>query len=431
MITIKPFKGYRPKKEFYKDVVSQPYDVLTREEYREIAEKNPKSYIHIVRPEVDCPPDASMYSEDVYNKGKENLNLFIEKGYLVEDEKPSFYIYKQVMGSHSQVGFIGGISIYDYDQNRVKKHEKTRQDKEDDRIKHIETLNAHTGPSFLVYKSKESLDSILLEKIKAAPEVSITTEDNIVHELWKIDDQSTIDTIVAEFKKLDCLYIADGHHRSKASAAVGLKRDKTENSKDACPSNAAQRNDQGKEENEYKYMMAVIFPDNMLKILAYNRSVADLNGLSKEEFLDKVTGAFEVKEVPSNDETGGFKPASPTKIGMYLDGKWYELTAKADYINSDPVDSLDVAILQDNVLSPLLGVTDPRKDKRINFIGGMRGTDYLKNLVDSGKYAVAFSMYPTTMEQLLDVADANKLMPPKSTWFEPKLRSGMVTHMLD
>lgn len=392
---------------------SLPYDVLTEEEYRAIAEKNEKSFVHVIRPEVDCPLEMDIHDEAVYQKGRENLNAFIEKGYLVQDGEPAYYVYRQIMGEQSQIGFLTGVYVGDYDKGLVKKHENTREDKEKDRIKHIEVLNAHAGPSFLVYRSKAELDKILLEYNETAPEVSITAEDGIVHDLWVVRDSALIEKITALFKEVDALYIADGHHRTKASAVVGLKR-KADG-----------------ETAESQYIMSVIFPDNMLKILPYNRAVKDLNGLNVDELKAKIGENFTIEEVEANEADGGYQPANIKEIGMYLEGKWYLLKAKDAITNNDPVKSLDVSLLQDYVLAPLLSIDDPRLSDRISFIGGIRGTGYLKKIVDSGKYGVAFSMYATSMNQLLDVADADMLMPPKSTWFEPKLRSGMVVHLLD
>lgn len=414
MAKIKPFLGVRPAAEKILDVASPPYDVLNSTEAREQVVDKPNSFLHVVKPEVDLPQDVDIYDERVYQKGRENLYKMLNDGVLIQDEKPCFYLYRLIMGDVDQIGLVASASIEDYENGIIKKHEHTRAVKEADRIKHVDTLNANTGPVFLTYRARKDINDLVEEILKENPLYDIETEDGIKHVFWKIDQQNDIEKITSIFNEIDFLYVADGHHRSASGTKVGQTR--RENNPDHTG------------EEEYNYFLSVIFPDNQLYIMDYNRVVKDLNGLATEEFLNKVEQKFEVK-LYSNKES--YKPKSLHKIGMYLDGKWYELTAKdGSFAEDDPVRSLDVAILQDNLLHPILGIGDPRKDNRIDFVGGIRGLDELSNRVDNGE-AVAFSMFPTSIEQLMAIADADEVMPPKSTWFEPKLRSGIITHLLD
>lgn len=417
MIRIKPFKALRPKKELYSKIASLPYDVLTDEECRKITSDNPLSFLKVIRSEVDFSSDIDPHSDIVYKKAKSNLDEFIKNGYLEQDKKPYFYVYRIKNKVSSQIGFISVVSVDDYDNGLIKKHEKTREEKVNDRINHIDKVNAQTGFVFLTYRSRDTLNRILEEIQNSEVEAEFTSDDEITHTFWVIKDEQLINKIIEEFKKIPYLYIADGHHRSVAASSVAKMRHDNNNGK--------------REENESDYFLSIIFPHDCLKILSYNRVVKDLNGKTVEEFLKKLESSFVVKQVDPNCENDGYNPDSSKKIGMYLQNQWYLLTPKHCIIDKDPVASLDVSILQNYILDPLLNIKDPRTDERIDFIGGVRGTGYLKKIVDTGKYKVSFSMYPTTVQQLMDVADADKLMPPKSTWFEPKPRSGLAIHLLD
>ncbi|OGL41116.1 MAG: hypothetical protein A2161_07900 [Candidatus Schekmanbacteria bacterium RBG_13_48_7] len=412
MITIKAFKGVRPDKEFALKVASPPYDVVNSEEAREIAKDNLFCFLHVVKPEIDLDPNLNPYDERVYQKGKENLYSLIKKGILVQDKEDHLYIYRQKMGDHVQTGIVACSSADDYMEDRIKKHELTREVKEKDRIKHVYTLNANTGPVFLTYKAINKIDKIVAEAVKNKPVYDFVSDDGVKHTFWVIENKITIDQLINEFSKIDRVYVADGHHRS-ASAAKVRDVKKAEN-----PDHSGNE--------EYNYFLSVLFPHNQLAIMPYNRVVKDLNGMTKNVYLEKISTNFEIVE------KGLKKPSAKHFICMYLDGQWMTLKAKSSIImEKDPVKSLDVSILQDNLLTPVLGIGDPRKDDRIDFIGGIRGTDELEKLVNSRKFAIAFSMYPTSVEQLIAIADAGKLMPPKSTWFEPKLKSGLVIHLLD
>ncbi len=412
MVRIKPFKGVRPVKEFVDKIASPPYDVINTEEAREIAKDNPLSFLHVVRPEIDLDPSIDIYDERVYQKAKENLDNLMREGYLVQDEKDYLYVYMQKMGDHIQTGIVGCAWADDYFEDRIKKHEFTREDKEKDRIKHVYTTNANTGPVFLTYKAKEQIDKIVNEITKTEPEYHFVSDDGVEHTFWVIKDDATIERLEKLFDEIPYVYIADGHHRSASGAKVREWR-KKEN-----PNHTG--------DEEYNYFLAVYFPHNQLQILPYNRAIRDLNGLNKEEFLKKVEKSFKV------EKTGKKSPDKVHEISMYLDGEWYSITPKPEIVDEkDPVKSLDVYILQEYLLAPILGIENPRKSDRITFVGGIRGTGELEKMVDSGDFAVAFSMYPTTVEQLMAIADAGKVMPPKSTWFEPKLKSGLIVHLLD
>ncbi len=408
MAIIKPFRGFRPSKKA-ELVASPPYDVLNSKEAREMAKGNPLSFLHIVKPEIDLPENVDLYDAQVYAKGRENLDKFIAHGTLMQDRKPCLYIYAQTMNGRTQYGLVAAVSAEEYDKGLIRKHELTRKDKEEDRTRHIETLGATTGPAFLTYPDRKDLDD-KIASLTAAPAVyHFTTSDGITHDFWVIHEDKDIEFISAIFKDIAVLYIADGHHRS-ASAANVARRKKAENAYHT-----------GQE--SYNYFLAVIFPAGQLYVMDYNRLVKDLNGLSEEEFFAKLAEKFDI------EPSGKAKPENRHEFGMYLSGKWYTLRAKQGIFDEyDPVDALDVSILQKHVLAPILGIGDPRTDKRINFVGGIRGLKELEKEVNCGDYKLAFSMYPTSIEELIKVADANLIMPPKSTWFEPKLRSGLIIY---
>ena len=414
MAKIKAFKGVRPATDKIKDVASPPYDVLNSKEAREQVIGKPFSFLHVVKPEVDLPEDIDLYSEPVYAKGKENLYGLLEKGVLIQDEKPSFYLYRLIMEDVDQVGLVAGASIEDYEKGIIKKHEHTRAAKEADRIKHVDTLSANTGPVFLTYRARTDFNAIANDIMKTTPVYDFTADDDIKHIFWKIEDEAAINNITTIFEDIDFLYVADGHHRSASGTKVGQQR------REANP------NHTGSE--EYNFFLSVIFPHDQLYIMDYNRVVKDLNGLAPAEFLAEIKEKFDVEEF---SVTEGYNPTGLHNFGMYLDGMWYNITAKPGTFDAnDPVKSLDVSILQENLLAPVLAIGDPRKDKRIDFVGGIRGLGELSGRVDAGE-AVAFAMYATSIEELMAIADADEIMPPKSTWFEPKLRSGVITHLLD
>ncbi len=410
MSVLRAFKGYRPTKELCSKVAALPYDVMSSAEAREMVKGDPYSFLHVDRAEIDLDPSVDIYSPEVYQKAADNLKKMINDGIYIHDEKPCMYIYRLTMDGRSQTGLVACASIDEYIENKIKKHELTREDKEQDRIRHVDTCNANTGPIFLTYRAKDDIDALIAKETAKEPVYDFVSEDGVGHTVWVIDDADTISSLEAAFAKVPSLYIADGHHRNASAVKVGLKRrGEGEYDKNA----------------EFNFYLAVAFPDNQLKIMDYNRVVKDLNGRTKEQFLEDISKDFEVKK------SDGGKPQKALDFGMYLDGEWYMLTAKAgSFDSSDPVLSLDVSILQNNLLAPVLGIGDPRTDNRIAFVGGIRGLKELVSLVDSGKMAVAFAMYPTSIEQLMDIADAGKIMPPKSTWFEPKLRSGIFIHEL-
>ncbi len=411
MPLITPLAGLSPKQEFAKDVVAPPYDVLNTEEARERVIGRPRSFLHISKPEIDLPVGTDPFDAAVYAKGAENLNNLVAEGVLFRDSSPCYYVYKLVMGDHQQYGLVAAASVADYDTNRIRKHEFTRPEKEDDRVRQIDALNAQTGPVFLTYRHNKVIDDIVSEVCKTTPEYDLTADDGVQHTIWVVNDSSLIKTITTTFDAMDCLYIADGHHRSAAASRVAAQRKSNNGSDDAT----------------YDYFLSVIFPDNQMQILDYNRVISDLNGLDTTTFLDKVSENFEVKASDS-----AFKPAAAKTFGMYLAGRWYQLTLKdALYPTDDPVARLDVSLLQNHLITPVLGIDDPRRDKRIDFVGGIRGLKELEKRVDSGEMAVAFALYPTSLDALMAVADADEVMPPKSTWFEPKLADGLVSLVLD
>jgi uncharacterized protein (DUF1015 family) len=408
MAIVKPFCGYRPTANA-EQIACPPYDVINSREAREMAAGNALSFLHVEKPEIDLPESVDLYDPQVYAKGKENLEKFIAEGILKQDEKPCFYIYAQTMNGRTQYGLVAAVSAEEYDKQIIRRHELTRKDKEEDRTRHVDTLSATTGPVFLTYPDEPEMDRLVAQICTGKPTYEFTASDGIGHALWVISDEKQVAAIKEIFAHIPVLYIADGHHRSASAANVARKR------------KAANSHHTGAE--SYNFFQAVIFPAGQLYIMDYNRLVKDLNGLSQAQFIEKISEKFEV--LP----TGQAKPTARHTFGMYLGGKWYTLTAKAGtYKQSNPVDALDVSILQQNLLAPVLGIGDPRTDKRISFVGGIRGVDELKKRVDSGAYQLAFSMYPTSIKELMQVADARLIMPPKSTWFEPKLRSGLVTY---
>ena len=404
MATIKPFAALRPKPELAGRICELPYDVMSSEEARQIASGNPLSFLHVSKPEIDLPASTSLYAQEVYAKGRQNLQNLIAQGMLVRDRQPAFYLYRQVMGSHSQVGIVSAASCAEYLKGTIKKHELTRPDKEDDRVRHIETLNAQTGPVFLVYRATQKLDALVRQHSETTPQVDFVAADGVRHSAWVLPETDNIQTVQDEFAALPALYIADGHHRCAAAGRVFQAR---------------------KGAGESGFFLSVIFPHTQVKILPYNRVLKDLNGLSEAQLIEKLDGVFILQP------TGNPKPTRKHELGLYLSGKWRTLHFRPRFAaTNDPIEKLDVTLLQKYVLDPIFGIDDPRTSKRVNFVGGIRGTAELKKLVDTGEYACAFSMFPTGIEDLMTVADAGGIMPPKSTWFEPKLRDAMFCHML-
>lgn len=413
MAKVKPFRGVRPPRNLVEEVASRPYDVLNSEEARKEAEGNEKSLYHIIKPEIDFEPGTDEHDPKVYDKALANFKMFQEKGWLVEDGKENYYIYAQTMNGRTQYGFVVGAWVNDYIEGRIKKHELTRRDKEEDRMKHVRVNNANVEPVFFAFPDNAALEQIITDVTKGEPEYDFVAPDGFGHTLWVIDDDATISKITEEFDKIPNLYIADGHHRSAAAALVGAEK--------------ASQNPNHKGDEEYNYFMAVAFPASHLKIIDYNRVVKDLNGLTEEEFLNKLKENFVVEE--KGEEI--YTPAALHNFSLYLGGKWYSLTAKeGTYNDSDPIGVLDVTVSSDLILRDILGITDLRSDKRIDFVGGIRGLGELKRRVDNGEMKMALALYPVTMDQLIDIADSGNIMPPKTTWFEPKLRSGLVIHKL-
>ena len=412
MAVIRKFKAIRPTSEMAEAVAALPYDVVNSEEAREMTKDKPYSFLHVDKAEIDLPVDTDIYSPQVYAKAKENLDKLVSDGILVQDNKSMLYVYELTMDGRSQTGLVACTSIDEYLNGIIKKHELTREDKEQDRIRHVDICNANTGPIFLAYRTVDEISAIIENVKKNAPVYDFTAEDGIKHRVWVIDNDETANKLIELFKAVPNLYIADGHHRNASAAKVGLKR-------------RAEHPDYTGDE-EFNYYLAVIFPSDQLKIMDYNRVVKDLNGMTSEEFMNKLAEKFDIHEAD-----GRAKPEKQYDFGMYLDKKWYMLTAKENLRVNDAVAGLDVSILQDNVLIPILGIGDIRTDKRIDFVGGIRGLGELERRVDSGEMKVAFAMYPTSIDQLMTIADENKIMPPKSTWFEPKLRSGLFIHSLD
>ena len=416
MSIVKPFRGLRPDKKIADKLSCLPYDVMNSKEASQMAEGNPYSFLHITRAEIDLDENIDPHSKAVYDKSIENFQKFQDEKFLVKDSKPKFYIYAQTMDGRTQYGIAGAAFCEDYQNGIIKKHELTRPDKEDDRMVHIKTINANAEPVFLSYRAVPEIDTIVSEIVNSQkPEYDFISNDGFGHKLWVIDNDETnkkIEKLFAE--KVPALYVADGHHRTAAAARVGLEK------------KAQNPNHKGNE--EYNYFLAVIFPDNQLKIMDYNRVIKDLNGLSDEEFLEKLSKSFEISD--KGNEV--YAPKKLHEFSMYLSGKWYKLSAKeGTFENSDPIGVLDVTILTKQVLEPLLDIKDLRTSKRIDFVGGIRGLKELKRRVDSGEMKCAFALYPVSMSQLLNIADTGNIMPPKTTWFEPKLRSGLVIHTLD
>jgi uncharacterized protein (DUF1015 family) len=405
MTLISPFAALRPVADRAADVIAPPYDVLSSAEARVRAAGRPWSFLHISKPEIDLLETIDPHAEEVYARASANLQQMLQQGILVRDDAPCYYIYRMVMGEHSQTGLVVAASVADYDSNRIRKHEFTRPDKEDDRVRQIEALNAQTGPVLLAYKSREQVDAMLAALAAGVPDVDLTADDGIHHALWVVRDTAVIEQITASFDAMEALYIADGHHRSAAASRVAASR----------PGDAAAA-----------AFLAVIFPHRQMQIFDYNRVVRNLAGMTREAFLASIAGKFSV--TPSNVAVS---PEAPGIFGLYLPGQWYRLVIKPDLIPDDPVGRLDVSLLADNLLAPVLAIEDPRRDTRIDFVGGIRGLAELEKRVDSAEMAAAFSMHPTRMEDLMAVADAGEVMPPKSTWFEPKLADGLVSLVLD
>ncbi len=414
MAKVKPFKGVRPPKHLVEEVASRPYDVLNSEEARKEAEGNEKSLYHIIKPEIDFEPGTDEHDPKVYDRAVENFKNFQKQGWLVEDDKEKYYIYAQTMDGRTQYGFVVAAWVNDYMEGRIKKHELTRRDKEEDRMKHVRINNANIEPVFFAFPDNEALEEIIRKVTAGEPEYDFVAPDGFGHTLWVIEDDDMIKAISEEFDKIPNLYIADGHHRSAAAALVGAEK--------------AQNNPDHRGDEEYNYFMAVAFPASHLKIIDYNRVVRDLNGLTEEEFLNRLAENFIVEE--KGEEI--YTPAGLHNFSLYLGGKWYSLTAKEGTFNdADPIGVLDVTVSSDLILRDILGITDLRSDKRIDFVGGIRGLGELKQRVDSGEMKMALALYPVTMDQLINIADTGNIMPPKTTWFEPKLRSGLVIHKLD
>jgi uncharacterized protein (DUF1015 family) len=407
MVTIKSFAALRPDPPRAGQICELPYDVMSSEEARQIAEGNPLSFLHVSKPEIDLPAGTDLYSPPVYAKGLENFRRLIDQGALRLDPKPAFYLYRQIMGEHSQTGVVAVASCEDYLKGIIKKHELTRPDKEDDRVRHIETLNSQTGPVFLVAPASAGLGaaiSTLSNSPKIAPDTDLIAKDNVRHTSWTITDSASVASLAKCFDRAPALYIADGHHRSAAAARVYQAR------KGAGTSG---------------FFLSVIFPQEQVQILPYNRVLKDLNGATAETVLEKLDSVFII------NQNGAQKPTRKHELGLYLKGHWYGLNFRPRFAaTSDPIEKLDVTLLQKYVLDPIFGIDDPRTSKQINFVGGIRGTTELERVVNSGEYACAFSMFPTSIEDLMTIADAGGIMPPKSTWFEPKLRDAMFCHML-
>lgn len=414
MAKVKPFKGVRPPRELVTQVASRPYDVLNSEEARAEAAGNEKSLYHIIKPEIDFAPGQDEHAPEVYEKAVYNFRLFQDRGWLVQDQKEHYYIYAQTMDGRTQYGIVIAANVDDYLDGTIKKHELTRRDKEEDRMKHVRVQNANIEPVFFAFHDNEVLEDVIRRVSAGKPEYDFVAEDGFGHHFWIVDKDSDIKTITEEFAKIPALYIADGHHRTAAAALVGAEK---------ARNNPAHRGDE-----EYNYFLAVAFPASHLRIIDYNRVVRDLNGMSPAEFLEKLQYKFEVKDMG----TLPYRPERLHNFSMYLEQHWYSLTARpGTYDDNDPIGQLDVTVSSDLILRDLLGITDLRSDKRIDFVGGIRGLEELKRRVDSGEMAMALALYPVSMQQLMNIADTGNIMPPKTTWFEPKLRSGLVIHKLD
>ena len=414
MAIVKAFRAVRPTPELASQVAALPYDVMSSEEARSMVAGNPYSFLHVDKAEIDLDPAVDLYDKSVYEKARDNLNEMIQKGVFIQDAAPCLYIYKQVMNGRAQIGIVACTSIDEYMDNVIRKHELTRADKEQDRINHVDYCDANTGPIFLTYRAKEEINRLVAEAMEKPPVYDFVSDDGIGHTVYVISEEEAVSAICQNFADIPNLYIADGHHRSASAVRVGVMRRQENPGYDGT--------------EEFNYFLSVLFPDDQLYIMDYNRVVKDLNGLDEAAFMNAVSEKF---TVTSYEKDGALKPENKHTYGMYLNKKWYLLEAKeGTYDPADPVAQLDESILQNNLLQPILGIGDPRTDKRIDFVGGIRGLQTLADRVDSGEMAVAFSMYPTTMEDLMNIADAGAIMPPKSTWFEPKLRSGLFIHKL-
>jgi uncharacterized protein (DUF1015 family) len=413
MSIVRPFQALRPRTDLAGQVAALPYDVMNTEEARQMVAGNPHSFLHVDKAEIDLQPGIDLYDAQVYQKARANLEQMVHEGILQQDPEANFYIYRQIMNGRSQTGIVACCSIDEYLQNKIKKHEYTRADKEQDRINHVNICDANTGPIFLTYRNRVEINQIVETWCQRSPAYDFQSEDGITHTIWVIDDQSTLAALQLLFQEVDQLYIADGHHRCASGVRVGQMR------RQQYPDYTG--------EEEFNYFLAVIFPDQDLYIMDYNRLVKDLNGFSPQTFLEAVKEKFSITKVSSAEP---YKPQAKHTFGMYLEGQWYVLEVHPGIYNpDDPVDRLDVSILQDQLLRPILGIEDPRTDKRIDFVGGIRGLEELERRVQEGM-KLAFSMYPTTIQELMDIADEDQVMPPKSTWFEPKLRSGLFIHKL-
>jgi len=405
MATIKPFAALRPRPDLAQDICELPYDVMSSEEARHVAAGNPLSFLHVSKPEIDLPAGTDLYAPEVYAKGRENFEALISQGALRQDQKPCFYFYRQVMGAHAQTGLVAAASCEDYLGGTIKKHELTRIDKEDDRVRHIETLNAQTGPVFLTCRASAALDRFTAERTAGAPDIDFTAKDGVRHSSWVVSAADDIRFVERQIGALGALYIADGHHRSAAAARVFQAR---------------------KGAGQSAWFLSVIFPHDQMQILPYNRVLADLNGLTPAGLLEKVDAVFVLKQ-----NSGAAAPRRKHEVSLFIEGAWHSLHFRPQFAaTTDPIEKLDVTLLQKFVLAPIFGIDDPRTSKRIQFVGGIRGTAELEKLVRSGQYACAFSMFPTSIEDLMAIADAGGIMPPKSTWFEPKLRDAMFCHLL-
>jgi uncharacterized protein (DUF1015 family) len=414
MAILKAFKGIRPTEEMVKRVACRPYDVLDEKEARIEANGDPYSFYHVIKPEIDFPDGHNVYAPEIYQRGRANFEKMVADGVFKQDATDCLYIYSQTMNGRTQYGIVGCAAVDDYMNNIIKKHELTRPDKEEDRKNHVRIGNMNAEPVFFAYPNVPALDTIVNEVVKSAPAYDLVTDDGIGHTFWVISDAGTVKQIIDLFAKIPATYVADGHHRTAAAALVGKER------RDLNPNHTGQE--------EYNFFLAVHFPDNQLHIMDYNRVIRDLNNMSKDELLTKLGESFSIEEKGANE----YRPSRLHEFSMYIDGAWYALTAKpGTYNDNDPIGVLDVTILSERVLAPLFNITDLRKDKRIDFVGGLRGLGELKRRVDNGDMKVAFALYPVTMKQLIDIADTGQIMPPKTTWFEPKLRSGLVIHSLD
>jgi uncharacterized protein (DUF1015 family) len=409
---IRPFAGLRPAPGRAAEVIAPPYDVLSSEEARARAAGKPWSFLHISKPEIDLPPGTDPYAPQVYARAAENLRAMRAAGVLTRDAAPCFYACRIVMGDHSQLGLVAAAAVADYESNRIRRHELTRPDKEDDRVRQIEALDAQTGPVLLAYPQASEADALLAQSAAGEPDADAVADDGVRHTLWVIRDTAVQQRLVGQFDAMQALYIADGHHRSAAAARVAAAR------RAANPAHTG--------EESYNYFLAVIFPDHQLRILDYNRVVADLAGMSPEAFLQRIGAEFRVEAADTP-----VRPARHGEYGLYLAGRWHRLVIRPELIPLDPVARLDVSLLTERLLAPVLGIRDLRRDKRIDFVGGIRGLAELERRVDSGEMAAAFALHPTTMCDLIAVAEAGEIMPPKSTWFEPKLTDGLVSHLLD